>query len=106
VGTQRRDELVMSRGVTIRRHESGEESIQVAFSYRGQQCRETLRGRKPTKTNVEYASRLLGKINLEIENGEFEYSKTFPRSKRAALFAQVGDSQTIEQLMKLYAKSQ
>jgi len=96
----------MSRGVTIRRHESGEESIQVAFSYRGQQCRETLRGRKPTKTNVEYASRLLGKINLEIENGEFEYSKTFPRSKRAALFAQVGDSQTIEQLMKLYAKSQ
>lgn len=105
MGTQR-NELNLPRGITIRRHASGRKSIQIAFSYKGRQCRETLPGRCATKSNVTYASNLLGRIRLEIAEGKFDYLKTFPKSKRAAELSMMSSGYTVAQMMSTYLKSQ
>lgn len=71
-------------GVTIRRN-AGQDSLQVAFSYRGVECRETLR-LPPTPQNIRYAERLRAEILAQIERGTFDYAVYFPRSRRARLF--------------------
>ncbi len=75
--------LVCPRGVTIRIHRSGQTSIQIAFPYKGHHCREVLKGREATKTNIRFAADLVARIRSEIAEGSFEYLKYFPKSKRA-----------------------
>lgn len=63
------------------------DSIRISFVYRGQRCRETLRGLKPTKANIRYAEQKRASILYEIERGIFDYAAHFPRSKRAGFFS-------------------
>lgn len=72
--------LITPRGVKVRRHAS-KTSIQVAFTWRGRQCRETLSGIKADQRGVNYAERLLNDIRAEIRAGTFDYTKWFPNSK-------------------------
>lgn len=61
------------------------ESIRISFTYKGVECRETLRI-DPTPQNIKYAERLRSQVLLEIEKGTFDYAQTFPKSKRLHLF--------------------
>ena len=63
-------------------------SIRVSFTFKGINCRETLR-LEPTNANIKYAERLRSQVLLEIERGNFDYAKTFPKSKKLHLFGQV-----------------
>jgi hypothetical protein len=49
-------DLTLPRGVTVRTHRSGASSIQIAFPYKGHHCREVLKGRRATKTNIRFAA--------------------------------------------------
>ena len=77
-------EIELPKGVSIRKHKHST-SIQIYFSYRGVDCRETLR-LEPTKGNIKYASNYRAEILNSITRGTFKYSDYFPESKRAKLF--------------------
>lgn len=94
--------LTVPRGVTIRTHSSGKQSIQIAFTYRGKQCRESLRGRDVNAANLKYAAGLLARINAEISDGKFDYGRHFPRSPAARRIADPGATLTVSELMKQY----
>lgn len=74
-------------GVRIRAH-TNSQSIQIAFSYHGVECREALRI-EPTPKNIKYAERLRSQILLEIEKGTFNYGVHFPDSPKAKMFGSV-----------------
>jgi integrase len=95
-------ELKLPRGVTIRTHSSGKQGIQIAFTYRGTQCRETLHGRDVNTPNLKYAAGLLARINSEIADGDFDYGRHFPRSPAAHRTAEPGSMVTVSELMKQY----
>jgi integrase len=68
------------RGITIRGN-----SIQLAFTYQGIRCRESL-PMPPTKTALKEVNLKLQAIRYEIKTGTFDYLKHFPRSKKAKEF--------------------
>ncbi len=74
----------LPRGVRVRKNKKTE-SLQIAFTFKGIECRETLQ-MPPTRGNIRYAERLRHEIQAEIERGTFRYSEKFPDSKRAAKF--------------------
>ncbi len=88
------------RGVTVRSHKHSA-SIQIYFSYRGVDCRETLK-LEPTTKNIRYADRLRGEILNAIEHGVFRYSDYFPNSKRAKLFGEGTSNATVGELLTDY----
>ena len=69
----------LPRGVTIRRGKNSE-SLQIAFTYRSIQCRESLH-MPATAGNIRYADRLRNEVLAEIERDTFNYQKKFPESK-------------------------
>jgi len=73
------------RGVSIRefRHE---QRIQIAFSFRGTECRELLPPCNITKSAVVYAAGLRNEILRKIADGVFQYADYFPNSARAGQF--------------------
>ncbi len=81
------------RGVNIRGN-----SLQVAFSFRGVECRETLK-LEPTAANVRYAERLRAEILNAIERQTFRYTDYFPESKRARLFGHQISTVTVGELL-------
>jgi integrase len=88
-------------GVTVRGNR-----IQIAFTYNGKRCRETLRNIVPTKENLLYAARKRGAILLEVEKGIFEYLEHFPSSKTAmAASSKKGCHTTIEEALKEWLRS-
>ena len=90
----------LPRGIVIRQHKHSA-SLQVYFSYRGVDCRETLK-LEPTSSNIKYADRLRGEILNAIEHGSFRYSNYFPESKRAKLFGEGVSNETIGVLLTNY----
>ena len=62
------------------------DTIRIVFTYRGQRCRESLKGLKPTKPNLKFASNKRAVILHEIATGIFIYTDHFPDSKKALLF--------------------
>ena len=90
----------LPRGVTIRQHKHCT-SLQIYFSYRGVDCRETLK-LEPTPKNIKYADRLRGEILNAIEHGSFRYSSYFPESIRAKLFGESVSNETIGTLLTHY----
>ncbi|MCV6588294.1 MAG: site-specific integrase [Marinobacterium sp.] len=74
----------LPKGVTIRKNKHSE-SIQIAFVYKGVQCRETLK-MPATAGNLRYAERLRHEVYAEIERGTFNYDEKFPGSKTAQRF--------------------
>lgn len=74
----------LPRGIKIRKNKTSE-VIQIAFTYRGVECRETLY-MPPTPANIRYATNLRHEILAEIERETFKYTEKFPESKRAERF--------------------
>ncbi|MGR2680075.1 Arm DNA-binding domain-containing protein [Chromobacterium haemolyticum] len=101
MGSEQQSTKSTPRGVNIRG-----KSLQVAFSFRGVECRETLK-LDPTAANIRYAERLRAEILNAIERQTFRYSDYFPNSKRAALFGHAVSSVTVGQLLdKLIAQTE
>ena len=90
----------LPRGVSIRSHKHSA-SIQIYFSYRGVDCRETLK-LEPTTKNIRYADRLRGEILNAIEHGVFRYLDYFPNSQRAKLFGEAISRATVGELLTDY----
>jgi integrase len=62
-------------------------SVQIAFTYNGKRCRETLKV-KPTKSVLKEMVRKRDVILYEIAMGQFDYLKHFPNSKTALTLAE------------------
>ena len=92
-------DLALPKGVTIRKHRSGDRSIQIAFSYQGHQCRESLRNRMPNRSNIRFAGDLVARIRSEIAQGTFDYLKYFPSSRRAQGILGRGTTYTVSELL-------
>lgn len=75
----------LPRGVSIRTFKT-EERLQVAFSFRGVECRELLPPQKITRTAVQLAGGLRMEIQRRIELGTFVFREYFPNSSKLAQF--------------------
>jgi integrase len=85
------------RGITIRGN-----SVQIAFTYQGIRCRETL-PMPPTKAAKKELIQKRQAILYEIKNGTFDYLKHFPHSKKAREFRKSRpDLYTIEEGLKAW----
>lgn len=83
------------RGITIRGN-----SAQIAFTYQGMRCRETI-PIPPTKAAQKELILKRQAILYEISIGTFDYSKHFPHSKRASEFRKMRlDRYTIKEALK------
>ena len=74
----------LPRGIRIRTHKTCE-TIQIAFTYRGVECKETLHI-PPTKDNIKRAVNKRNLILSEIDANKFNYSEHFPTSNKVKLF--------------------
>jgi integrase len=80
------EKLKKPRGVSIRFDKGGRGTgIQLAFTYKGIQCREPV-GFGLTQAGLNAAANLLGNIKHEIAKETFFYADFFPKSKKLALF--------------------
>lgn len=68
----------------------GNKMLLMDFYYRGVRCREQT-ALSDTAENRRKVQTLLNRIQKEIEQGSFDYAKTFPGSKRANQFSGVVD---------------
>lgn len=71
------------------------DSIRLRFSYKSKQRHETLRGKRVSRANIEFAKRKLAVIELEIADGTFNYAAHFPHSKQAAQFKRKDADRTV-----------
>lgn len=86
-------------GVTFRGN-----SIQIAFSYEGVRCRETL-SIVPTKASLKTAFDMLQGIKWDIVKGTFNYPGTFPDSRNSLKLSKTpGRVITIENALKDWYK--
>jgi integrase len=87
------------RGITIRGN-----SVQIAFTYQGIRCRETL-PLPPTKTAQKEIALKRQAILYEIKTNTFDYLKHFPHSKKAQAFRKTRPNHcTIEEGLKDWLK--
>jgi integrase len=84
--------------VTIRQFKT-EQRIQVAFSFRGVECRELLPPRPITQTTVNIAGGLRAEIRRRISEGTFLYADYFPDSSRAKQFDAGGQRIMVRKLL-------
>ena len=66
-------EIVLPRGVKIRDFAT-ERRLQIAFSYRGEECRELLPPQTITQTAANMAGSLRHEIQRKIAEGTFHYA--------------------------------
>ena len=93
----------LPRGVTIRKHSSGE-TINITFTYKGVKCREPLSNLEVNNKNLKYAERTLGEIHNKIERGTFIYAEYFPRSARLKIFGNAATGKTVKMYLDEYLK--
>lgn len=86
-------------GVKVRqfRHE---ERIQIAFSFRGEECRELLPPGPINKGAIDYAAGLRAEIRRKIKDGVFVYAEYFPASPRAQRFEANAPQRLIGKLLQ------
>jgi len=71
-------------------------SIEITFMYQGQQCKERL-SLEPTTANLKRAEQHRAAILHAIDQGVFDYSVTFPNSRKATKFSKVkGSAMTLK----------
>ncbi|CAG4885098.1 putative Prophage integrase IntR [Georgfuchsia toluolica] len=87
------------KGLTVR---SGS-GIEIAFSYRGRRCRETLK-LEPTKANLQYAARKREAVLFAIGQGTFNYAEHFPNSPLARSLSN-RSMQTVGQALDEFLKA-
>ncbi len=73
----------LPRGITVRENKTNS-AIQIAFTYGGKQCRESL-SLPPTKANIKFAEGLRAEIISKIERLTFDYADYFPESPKAKI---------------------
>ena len=78
----KRPRIELPAGVIIRSLVSGDR-LQIAFSWRGQQCRELLPPCPINKSTVLYAKNLRDEIRRKISDEKFVYADYFPDSPKA-----------------------
>jgi integrase len=78
--------LSCPRGISVREFVH-KRCIQVAFSFRGEQCHELLPPRPVTQVALDRAAVKRRKIIAKIADGTFQYADYFPNSERACRFA-------------------
>lgn len=88
-------------GVTVRKHRSGRETFQVAFTFKGHHCREATR-RKVSKANLQYVADLVSRIRSEIAENRFDYLKTFPKSRQLRKILGTAGYITVSDLLTEY----
>lgn len=81
-----------------------ESSIEVEFTYRGERCRERIKC-KPTPANIRKIELFRENFIESIENGTFDYSATFPESKRAAKLRTKDTLLSVEKLLDKWLDS-
>jgi integrase len=86
-GKQQR-ELRIPRGVKVRQFTNGCR-VQIAFSFRGTECRELVPG-EINQSTINYAAGLRAEIIRRIGHGTFQYGDYFPDSPRAGQFDKSG----------------
>ncbi|PHM22142.1 site-specific integrase [Xenorhabdus ehlersii] len=101
MGQKKQNEYSLPRGVTIRKHKTGDTLI-LTFTYRGVLCREPLSRLEVNNKHIKYAERLLGEIQNNIEKGVFVYSKYFPKSSKLSIFGNAGKSRTVIEYLNEY----
>ena len=74
----------MPAGITVRQLAQGPR-LQIAFSFKGQQCRELLPPSPLNRGSVQYAANLRSEIQRKIRDGTFDYSEYFPDSSKAKI---------------------
>lgn len=80
-------------------------SIEISFTYHGERCRESL-PLKPTPSNLKKAETFRAAILESILRGTFDYSITFPNSRKAARFSTYqGQVQNVEQFFTKWMKA-
>ena len=84
----------LPKGISIKKHASGNESILLSFTYRGKRYRETLRI-IPNKQNIKFAEQHLASVQLAIARGDFDHAVFFPNSKHAN-----NDNRTLNELVE------
>ena len=84
-------------GVKIRAFVAGDR-LQVAFTWKGQECRELLPPCPINKSSIQRAASLREEIRRKIKDGTFDYAAYFPDSPRAA--APKKESTRMEQLLQ------
>ena len=85
MGRKPAPDIACPRGVAIREFKH-ERRIQIAFSYRGVECRELLAPGPITQTAVNYAAGLRAEVVRKVATDEFHYPDYFPSSPRAGQF--------------------
>ena len=91
----------ISKGVRIREYQSGKQSIEIQFCYRGVTCKEVLSSLNATKKGDQrYAINLKAEIENAIERSTFRYNEYFPNSKRAVIFGHAVSNITIKELLE------
>lgn len=96
--------LTLPRGVSIRTFQN-ERRLQVAFSFRGVQCRELMPPGSITQTAMTAASGLRAEILRHIALGTFVYSDYFPDSPRATQFGRSGKRVLMADLLDAQEKA-
>jgi integrase len=71
--------LPIPRGLIIREFKTGA-VFQIAFSYRGRQCRELLKNVELTEQGLAFAERQLNSLRIALANETFDYAEWFPES--------------------------
>lgn len=89
----------LPHGVSIRELKTGSR-IQIAFSYKGRECRELLPPGKINKTTLDYAAGLRAEIRRKIAEGSFDYAAYFPDSPALKKFGKLQKWVTLEALLR------
>lgn len=92
-------DIACPRGIAIRAFKH-EQRIQIAFSFRGVECRELLSPRPITQSAITYAAGLRAEILRKIADGVFHYPDYFPDSARAHQFDAGGQRILIGKLLQ------
>lgn len=100
MGRRTEPELICPRGVSIRTFKH-EKRLQIAFSFKGVECRELLPPGSITKAAITYAVGIRSEIMRKIVDNTFHYPDYFPDSPRTQQFA-IGSKRVLidEQLQK------
>ena len=96
------EKLKTVRGVSVRydKHERAT-GIQLAFTYKGIQCREPV-GYEITQAGLNAAANKLGTIKHEIAKGTFFYVDFFPKSNKLKLFGGATTGVTVKTYLDRY----
>ncbi|CTS07791.1 DUF3596 domain-containing protein [Escherichia coli] len=101
MGEKKQGSLQLPRGITARHHKNGSTLI-ITFTYKGVLCREPLSRIELNPKGIKYAERLLGEVQNRIAEGDFDYAKYFPKSKKLDIFGKVNRTKNIKSYLDEY----